>query len=341
MPAAIAIGGGLLGAYGANKQAGAAKDAANKQAEGVENAQAMQREYTDKSVNQLGTNFQNARTALLSGQEQFGRIFDESGNILSGGYDRARGDLTAGAAGAEDVLNPAYQRGESSSQLQAAFSGLMGQDAQRQAYEGFQESPGTDWLRKKQEEARLRTFSRLGGGLGNQASVMSALAGDEFGRAQTDFSNYYGRLNDISGRGDNAATNIANIRTSLGTGLSNLSTGEGTSLANLTGTRAAGAQATMQNLADLFSREGTATANAYAGAGTEQSNLAQNLGAARAGGDIYAAQNSPALLQGLQAGLTGYGMAGGKMPTSFGSLFSKPPAANPEYSGWNIGKTQY
>jgi len=335
MPAALAVA--AVTAYSANKQAGAAKSAANKQAEGVESAQALQREYTDKSVDQLGTNFQNARTALLSGQEQFGRIFDESGNILSGGYDRARGDLTAGAAGAEDVLNPAYQRGESSSQLQAAFSGLMGQDAQRQAYEGFQESPGTDWLRKKQEEARLRTFSRLGGGLGNQASVMSALAGDEFGRAQTDFSNYYGRLNDISGRGDNAATNIANIRTSLGTGLSNLSTGEGTSLANLTGTRAAGAQSTMQNLADLFSREGTATANAYAGAGTEQSNLAQNLGAARAGGDIYAAQNSPALLQGIQAGLTGYGAAGG----NFGSLFNKTPSANPEYSGWNIGKTQY
>jgi len=321
---------GITDYLGAREQGKAAKSAANIQAKGVENAQALQREFTDKSVNQLGTNFQNARTALLSGQEQFGRIFDESGNILSGGYDRARGDLTAGAAGAEELLNPSYQRGESASQLQSAFSGLMGQDAQRQAYEGFNESPGTDWLRKKQEEARLRTFSRLGGGLGNQSSVMSALAGDEFGRAQTDFSNYYGRLNDISGRGENAATNIANIRASLGTGLSNLSTGEGTSLANLTGTRAASAQSTMQNLADLFRQEGTSTANAYAGAGTEQANLAQNLGSARAGGDIYAAQNSPAILQGLQAGLTGYGAAGGKMPTSFGSLFKPKEAANIE-----------
>jgi len=341
MPAALAIGSLAVSAYGAASQANSAKDAANKQAAGVEAGQQLQREYTGKSVNQLGTNFQNARTSLLSGQEQFGRIFDESGNILSGGYDRARGDLTAGAAGAEDILNPAYQRGESASQLQSAFSGLMGQDAQRQAYEGFQESPGTDWLRKKQEEARLRTFSRLGGGLGNQASVMSALAGDEFGRAQTDFSNYYGRLNDISGRGDNAATNIANIRTNLGTGLSNLSTGEGSSLANLTGTRAAGAQSTMQSLADLFRQEGTTAANIYTGAGTEQSNLAQNLGAARAGGDIYAAQNTPAILQGLQAGMSMYGASGGQMPSSFGSLFSGTPKANPEYSGWNIGKTQY
>lgn len=330
MPAALAIGALAVSSYSASKQAGAAKSAANNQAKGVENAQALQREYTDKSVNQLGTNFQNARTALLSGQEQFGRIFDESGNILSGGYDRARGDLTAGAAGAEDVFTPSYQRGESASQLQSAFSGLMGSDAQRQAYAGFNESPSTDWLRKKQEEARLRTFARLGGGLGNQASVMSALAGDEFGRAQTDFSNYYGRLNDISGRGENAATNIANIRTNLGAGLSNLSTGEGTSLANLTGTRAATAQSTMQNLADLFSREGTATSNAYAGAGTEQSNLAQNLGAARAGGDMYAAQNAPPLLQGLQAGLSMYGAAGGQMPTSFGSLFKPKEASNIE-----------
>jgi hypothetical protein len=330
MPAALAIGAMAVTGYGAKKQSDAAKSAAGKQAQGVENAQALQRDYTDKSVNQLGTNFQNARTALLSGQEQFGRIFDESGNILSGGYDRARGDLTAGAAGAEDMFNPSYQRGESASQLQAAFSGLMGSDAQRQAYAGFNESPATDWLRKKQEEARLRTFARLGGGLGNQASVMSALAGDEFGRAQTDFSNYYGRLNDISGRGENAAANIANIRTNLGTGLSNLSTGEGTSLANLAGTRAATAQSTMQNLADLFRQEGTATANAYAGAGTEQSNLAQNLGAARAGGDIYAAQNAAPLLQGLQAGLGAFGASGGQMPTSFGSLFKPKEASNIE-----------
>jgi hypothetical protein len=304
-------------AYSANKQSGAAKDAANKQAKGVEAGQALQREFTDRATNQLGTNFQNARTSLLSGQEQFGRIFDESGNVISGGYDRARGDITAGAAGAEQMFTPSYQRGESASQLQSAFSGLMGEDAQRQAYEGFQESPGTDWLRKKQEEARLRTFSRLGGGLGNQSSVMSALAEDEFGRAQTDFGNYYGRLNEISGRGENAASNIAGIRSNLGSNLSNLSTGEGGALGQLIGTRAGAAQSTMQNMADLFRAEGSTGANIYTGAGTEQAQLAQNLGAARAGSDVYAAQTTPAWMQALQAGAGAYTAAGG----NFGSLF--------------------
>lgn len=290
---------GAISYLGAEKQADAAKSAADKQAQGVREAQALQREFAGKAVNQLGTNFQNARTALLSGQEQFGRIFDESGNVISGGYDRARGDITSGAYGAESMFQPSYQRGESASQLQAAFSGLMGEDAQRQAYSSFNESPGTDWLRKKQEEARLRTFARLGGGLGNQASVMSALAADEFGRSQTDFQNQYARLNEISGRGENAAANIAGIRSNLGSNLGNLSTGEASALAGLIGTRAAGAQSTMQNLADLFRGEGTAIANAYMGTGSEQAQLAQNLGSARAGYDLYRAQNLPSWAQGV------------------------------------------
>jgi hypothetical protein len=338
MPAAIAIGGAAVGLYSADKQADAAKSAANKQAKGVAAGQQLQREFTGKAVNQLGTNYQNARTALLSGQEQFGRIFDESGKVLSGGYDRARGDITAGAMGAEEMFQPSYQRGESASQLQAAFSGLMGGDAQRQAYAGFNESPGTDWLRKKQEEARLRTFSRLGGGLGNQASVMSALAEDEFGRAQTDFGNYYGRLNEISGRGENAASNIAGIRSNLGSNLSNLSTGEAAAFQQLIGTRAGSAQSTMQNLADLFANEGTATANVYTGAGTEQAQLAKNLGAAKAGGDVYAAQTTPAWMQGLQAGVGAYGAAGGAMP-NFGSLFGGSGSA--PQGGWDFRAPQY
>jgi hypothetical protein len=319
MPAALAVV-AIAGAsaYSAKKQKDAAGDAADKQSAGVEQGQQLQREFTDRALSQLGTNYQSARSSLLSGQEQFGRIFDESGNMVSGGYDRARGDITAGAAGAESMLQPSYQRGESASQLQAAFGGLMGKDAQRQAYEGFQESPGTDWLRKKQEESRLRAFARLGGGLGNQASVMSALAEDEFGRAQTDFGNYYGRLNEISGRGENSAANIANIRSSLGTSLGNLSTGEGSALAGLVGTRAGAAQSTMQNLADLFRSEGTTGANIYTGAGTEQAQLAQNLGVARAGADIYASQNAPPIAQGIQAGAQAYGGMGG----GFGSLFS-------------------
>lgn len=329
MPAALAIGSMAVSAYGASQQAKSAERAAGKQAAGVEAGQQMQREFTDRAINQLGTNFQNARTALLSGQEQFGRIFDESGNIISGGYDRARGDITAGARGAEDIFTPAYQRGESSSQLQAAFSGLLGPEAQQAAYSSFQESPGTDWLRKKQEEARLRTFARLGGGLGNQASIMSALAEDEFGRAKTDFGNYYGRLSEISGRGDAAASNIANIRSNLGANLGNLSTGEAPALAGLVGTRAGAAQSTMQNLADLFTGEATTGANIYTGAGSQQAQLAQNLGAARAGADVYAAQNTPALIQGLQAGIGAYTGAGG----NFGSLFQGGGNTQSGYTG--------
>jgi hypothetical protein len=336
MPAAIAIVASAAISYASAREQGkAAEDAADAQAAGVEAGQQQQREFTQRAVNQLGTNYQNARTALLSGQEQFGRIFDESGNIISGGYDRARGDITSGAMGAESVLSPLYQRGESASDLQAAYTGLMGSDAQQRAFDQFKESPGTDFLRKKQEEARLRTFSRLGGGLGNQASVMSALAEDEFGRAQTDFGNQYDRLSGIALRGDNAASNIANIRSSLGTQLGNLSTGEASALAGLVGTRAGAAQSTMQNIADLYANEGTNIGNVYVGAGSQQAQLAQNLGAARAGADIYAAQNTPAWAQGLQSGMAAYGaMGGGGMGGGFASLFGGGGGAGATSAGY-------
>lgn len=303
---------GVTGYLGAREQAKGAKSAARLQARGVEEAQRMQREFTDKAVGQLGTNFQSARDALLSGQERFSDLFGQSEGVVRGGFGQARQDIQSGARGAEGALSPSFQRGNAASQLEAALSGALGAEAQSQAYSQFQESPGTDWLRKKQEEARLRSFSRLGGGLGNQASVMAALAADEFGRAQTDFGNYFNRLSSIGQRGDAAAANIANIRSNLGTNLGNLSTSQAQALTGLIGTRAASESDLAANLANLFSGQGTATANAYMGAGTQQAQLAQNLGEARAGYDLYRAQNAPAWAQGLNQATTTAAQLGGK-----------------------------
>ncbi len=313
------------GAYAAaKKQSDAAKSAAKSQAKGVEAGQAIQKEFTDKAVAQLGTNYQSARDALLSGQEQFGRTFDEAGNILSQGYDRGRQDVTKGYTGAESVLTPIYQSGLKAGDLQAAYSGALGADAQKQAYDQFISSPGQEWLQKRQEQSILRNQAALGGGLGNQASVMQALQENAAGLAQQDFGNAYERLTALTGRGDNAATNIANLRSQLGGILGSMSTSQAADQIGILGQKASTQYGTQQGLADLFANEGTAKANTYVGAGSEQTQLAQNLGAARAGGDIYAAQNSPAWAQGLQAGLGAYNAAGGT--TNFSSLFNRAPA---------------
>jgi hypothetical protein len=311
-------------AYSAKKQSDAAKSAAKSQSKGVKAGQEIQREFTDKAITQLGTNYQSARDALLSGQEQFGRTFDEAGNILSQGYDRGRQDVTSGYKGAESVLSPIYQTGQKSADLQASLSGALGPEAQKQAYDQFISSPGQEWLQGRQEQAIVRNQAALGGGLGNQASVMQALQENAAGLAQQDFGNAYSRLSELTGRGDNAATNIANLRSQLGGILGSMSTSQAADQVGLLGQKASTQYGTQQGLADLFANEGTSKGNVYVGAGSEQTQLAQNLGTANAGGALYAAQNSPSWAQGLQAGLGAYNAAGGN--TNFSSLFTKAPA---------------
>ncbi len=341
--AAVTAGAVTAGAalYSGKKQADAAKSAAKSQAKGVEAAQALQDRFTNQAVSQLGTNFQAARDALTSGQQQAGLLFDEAGNIISSGYDASRNDLstgfnnadrllTQGFSSAENVLNPTLQQGQSASRLQAALSGALGADEQRQAYQNFNDSPGQEFLRNRQEQAILRNAAALGGGLGNQSAVMQALQENAAGLASQDFGNSYARLSELSGRGDNAASSIANLRATLGQGrsasaqtlaqlLSSNSSGRAGDLASIKNAQAGLASGTQQGIAQLLANQGITTANTYVGAGSEQSQLAQNLGNAQAGGAVYAAQNTPAWAQALTGGLGAYTAAGGNFSNPFAS----------------------
>ena len=329
---AVAVAGAT--AYSANRQSKAAKSAANKQAKGVENAQDIQREFTGKAVDQLGTQYDAARQALLSGQNQSGRLLDQSGNIISGGYDQARGEINQGFTNADNLLtegygdaigtlDPTYQQGLQSSQLQAALSGALGPEAQQRAYDNYTESPGQEYLRNQQEQSILRNATALGGGLGAQPAVMQALQENAFGLAQSDFNNSYARLSEISGRGDAAANSIANLQASLGGNragiqqslaqiLAGMSTGEAGSLAGINTDKANMAANTQQQIAQLLANQGNAVSNAYMQSGSEQTQLAQNLGQANSAYDVYRSQNMDPWAQGLIAGAGAYsGMGGG------------------------------
>ena len=63
--------------------------------------------------------------------------------------------------------------------------------------------------------------------------------------------------------------------------------------------------------AQLQSGRGTALGNATLGQGSQQAQLAQNLGNAQAGANAFRAQQTPALVQGMQAGLSAFGGLGG------------------------------
>ncbi|HEX7762069.1 MAG TPA: hypothetical protein VF433_00435, partial [Cellvibrio sp.] len=300
IPALISAGGTLLAS---KQQSDAAGAAANTQAKGVAAAQQMQRDFTNRALNYLQPSFQNARTALQQGQIQGGLLLDEAGNVLSRGYDQARGDVGAGFMGAEQLYQPAYQQGQASAYKQAALNGLLGPDAQRQAYAEFQSSPGTEWLQNRQEQAILRNAAALGGGLANQTGVQQELQQNALGGALQDYGNYYNRLSGFTDRGDAATGAISGIRQNLGQILANLSTSKAGDIAGIYGQQANLATGTQQGLSQLFANEGITAGNVLVGAGSEQSQLAQNLGVAQSGGQLYAAQNSPAWAQALQQGL--------------------------------------
>lgn len=304
--------------YSANKQSKAAKSAANTQAKGVESAQALQREFTDRAINQLSPNFQNARNALDQGAQQGGLLFDEMGNVISQGYDAARGDIQQGFTGAENLYQPAMQTGRLSADKQAALNGLLGPEAQAQAYQEFQSSPGTEWLQKRQEKSILNNAAALGGGLGAQTGVMQALQENAAGLAQQDYGNYYNRLSGFTDRGDAATGAISGIRQNMSQILANLNTGKAGDMAGVLGNKANLLTGTAQNKSQLFANEGVTAGNIYTGAGSEQTQLAQNLGVAKSGGDLYAAQNAPAWAQGLSAGLGAYTGMGGNFGWSGG-----------------------
>lgn len=95
------------------------------------------------------------------------------------------------------------QPGMQAQQQQAALSGALGQQAQQQAYNNFQSSPGQQWLQQQAERGLLRNAAAIGGlGGGN---VRQALQAQAMGMAQQDFQNQFNNLGAVGDRGMQAA----------------------------------------------------------------------------------------------------------------------------------------
>lgn len=106
----------------------------------------------------------------------------------------------------QEGLRPFQEAGEGALGQQQALLGLSGQDEQQAAFQAFNESPGQSFLRERAERSLVRQSGALGGlGGGN---VRSELTRQGVGFAQQDFQNQFGRLGQIAGQGQAAATNI-------------------------------------------------------------------------------------------------------------------------------------
>ena len=114
-------------------------------------------------------------------------------------------------AGRQDI-NPYAIAGQDALRTQRALAGLDGQAAFDAAY---QESPQMKFLREQGERAALRNAAATGGlGGGN---VLKELTRYNTGLASQDLQNQIANINQLSGRGFNAATQMAGLN--LNTGL--------------------------------------------------------------------------------------------------------------------------
>lgn len=113
---------------------------------------------------------------------------------IGGGFGQARRDIAAGQRGTE---------------TQAALAGLRGPEAQAQAFQNFQASPGQAFLQEEAERALTRTAGATGGiGGGN---VLRELQRQAVGLAQQDFSNQFARGQQVLGTQQAGARDLAGL----------------------------------------------------------------------------------------------------------------------------------
>lgn len=116
----------------------------------------------------------------------------------------------------KEQLQPFIEPGLKAQQLQAALSGALGTEAQAAAFQSFQESPGTQFLRE-QGLRLVNTGAAATGGLGG-GERLRELTRFSQGLALQDFQNQFNRLGAVTGTGLSAAQAIGGVGTAAAVG---------------------------------------------------------------------------------------------------------------------------
>jgi hypothetical protein len=136
------------------------------------------------------------------------------------------GALQSGYGGAQDMYNPYMQQAQNATGMQAAMSGAMGPEAQAQAMQNIQASPGQDFIRDRMKKS-LMAQQKLGGDFGtgnpNEMGGMSgrtaqALQEQAGGWAMQDIDNQFNRLGQVAQPGLAMTNQLGGMRYGLGQG---------------------------------------------------------------------------------------------------------------------------
>lgn len=223
------------------------------------------------------------------------RGFDTGLSSLREGVSTGRGDIRSASQGAINRFEPYAQGGQAAYQRELAFTGALGPEAQAQAFEDYQASPGQEWARNQQEQSLLRNQSAVGGlGGGN---VLTALQEQAAGIASQNYQQDLGNLRSLAGRGQEAAGAQAGIQTQAGRDMAQMAMTGGQS-------GQAAAMQSGQQLANLAAQTGMSQAQIQQILGQNMSNVygtgAANISGLRMGAGQQIAQ---------QLGLTGQQLA--------------------------------
>jgi len=144
-------------------------------------------------------------------------------NAIDKGQKQATEALDKGIQTATNQLSPWTTTGVPANQDQSALLGLQGQDAANKALASYQTSPGYTW----QMGEGLRAVDAGAAASGMLRSGAALKAEQTFGQglANSDFGNYWNRLQQLSGSGSDAAKGIASAATGGAQNIAQVDTG--------------------------------------------------------------------------------------------------------------------
>mgnify|MGYP005823395295 CR=1 FL=1 len=154
-----------------------------------------------------------------------GSAIDKALRFQEQGAANATARLEQGRDLALGAISPFQEGGVSAFEQQLELLGLSGDKAQTNAIQQFQASPAGDFAASEEEQAIIRNALALGDAGGGR--VQDQLAQRASGRFNARLDNNLSNLGQLSGIGQQASSNVANIQQNTASNLSNLLLGTG------------------------------------------------------------------------------------------------------------------
>ncbi len=238
----------------------------------------------DEQIQILQDGYDDARGIISDG-------YDDARGIADEGFVNARGDLNDGIdraiaaereflERAEQYTNPFVQAGNVAQERFADLSGQNGEDAQREAIDGYVYSPATE-LRQKEVQRLLNARGQSSGGRAHLAAAR--IAEEDFDKTLTRLEGAAARGQQVSqfasGQTSNTGHRVAGFEAGRGSGLAELTRDNTNKLINL-------ATGEASQLGGLKVDEGVSVAGVKGNTSNQLANLALGLSQQRANNAI-------------------------------------------------------